>query len=307
MPHLRDCTPGKDTKAPASQVRTVAAQMKPGAEPRLVEIPDVDSVFASGEPAAVQPATAAAIASPFLEFVNALHSGNMAACKLPTANPPGQPAVQLSDTAAAGIAAQIAILDEDDSMVYDVEPFGSVADATANGQQQQVAAQQLLQQHAQLQLQQALQQAAAQQQALLAKTGMTLQQAAAVQQAAAAQRAGPAAAAATGALQQSFGIQLGKLHAGLSAAGMAAAAAAGGAAGPPGSGAVVAPVMLGPGIIAGGLTPQMLAAAQAMAAAAAKQGIRPGGGAQMVVPAGAAVTVQQQQQQAATATAAGEK
>jgi hypothetical protein len=276
---------GKDTKAPANQIRTVAAQMKPEAQPRLVEVPGADSSFATGEPAALQLETAAAVAEPILEFVTALQSNSVSSCKVPLANSSGQGAVQLSESAAAGIAAQIAILDEDDTVIYEVEPFGVVTDAAAaaavNGQQQQAAAQQLLQQHAQMQLQQAL---VAQQQlaaVVASKAGLHLQQAAAQRAAAAA-----GSAAAAGALQQSFGIQLSKLP------GSAAAAAAGGA---------VAPVMLSgmpAGILTGGFTPQMLATAQAMAAAAAnKQGIRPGGGAQLVVPAGAAVAAQQQQQQ----------
>jgi hypothetical protein len=254
--------------------------MKTAAEPRLVEVPEADGNFATGEPAVLQPESIAAVAEPVLEFVNALQSGNVSSCKLPLANPPGQGAVQLSESAAAGIAAQIAILDEDDSIIYEAEPFGIVADAAAvNGQQQQqAAAQQLLQQHAQMQLQQAL---AAQQQlaaVVASKAGLHLQQAAAQRAAAAA-----GSAAAAGALQQSFGIQLSKL---------------------PGSGSgsqgSVGPVVLSgvpAGILTGGLTPQMLAAAQAVAAAQAKQGIRPGGGAQLVVPAGATVQAAQQQQQ----------
>jgi hypothetical protein len=266
---------GKDSKAPASQIRTVAAQMKAAAEPRLVEVPNADGSFAVGSPAALQPESIAALAEPVLEFVNALQSGSVSSCKLPLANPPGQAAVQLSESAAAGIAAQIAILDEDDTVIYEVEPFGIVTDAAAvNGQQQQAAAQQLLQQHAQMQLQQAL---AAQQQlaaVVASKAGLHLQQAAAQRAAAAA-----GSAAAAGALQQSFGIQLSKLPGGAQS-----------------SGAVVAPVMLSglpAGMLTGALTPQMLA----MAAAAAKQGIRPGGGAQLVVPAGATAAAAQQQQQ----------
>ncbi|KAF6256926.1 hypothetical protein COO60DRAFT_1702112 [Scenedesmus sp. NREL 46B-D3] len=275
---------GSDAKAPVNQIRTVAAQMKPEAEPRLVEVPGADSSFASGEPAALAPETVAAVAEPVLEFVSALQSGSVNSCKLPLANRSGQTAVQLSESAAAGIAAQIAILDEDDSAIYEVEPLGIVADAAAaNGQQQQAVAQQLLQQHAQMQLQQAL---AAQQQlaaVVASKAALHLQQAAAQRAAAAA-----GSAAAAGALQQSFGMQLSKLPGG-------ATSGAGGA-----QGSVVAPVMLSgmpAGVLTGGLTPQMLAAAQAMAAAAAKQGIRPGGGAQLVMPAGAAVAAAQQQQQ----------
>jgi hypothetical protein len=278
---------GKDTKAPANQIRTVAAQMKPEAQPRLVEVPGADGSFTTGDPATLQPETIAAVAEPILEFVTALQSNSVSSCKVPLATSSGQGAVQLSESAAAGIAAQIAILDEDDTVIYEVEPFGVVTDAAAaaavNGQQQQAAAQQLLQQHAQMQLQQAL---VAQQQlaaVVASKAGLHLQQAAAQRAAAAA-----GSAAAAGALQQSFGIQLSKIP--------GSAAAAGGGA--------VAPVMLPgmpAGILTGGFTPQMLAQAQAMAAAAAnKQGIRPGGGAQLVVPAGAAVAPAQQQQQQQT-------
>lgn len=221
--------------------------MKPTADARLAEIADADSNFMSGEPAAVQPSTVAAMAEPLLEFLGALQSNDMAGCKVEHAIPPGQPPVVLSESAAQGIAAQIAVLDEDDSLIYEVEPYGNAphgaaaaAAGGANGQQQ--VAQHLLQQQAaaaQLQLQQQAQLAAV----MAAKSGMTLQQAAAAQQVAAAQRAGGAAATAT-------------------------------------SAGLVTPVVLPAGIA---LTPQMLAAAQAMAAAqqaAAKQGARPGAAAQ---------------------------
>lgn len=223
-------------------MKTVAAQMKPAADVRLVEVADADSNFASGEPLAVQPSTVTAIAEPVLEFLGALQCNKMAECKVPHAIPPGQPPVVLSETAAQGIAAQIAVLDEDDSIIYEVEPYGNAlpgngnpaapaaaAAAGVNGQQQ--TAQQILQQQAaaQLQLQQA--QLAA---VMAAKSGMPLQAAAA-----AAQRAG--------------GIP----------AGVAA------------SSGLVAPLVMPAGIA---LTPQVLAAAQAMAAAqqaAANQGVRP--------------------------------
>lgn len=222
-------------------MKTVAAQMKPAADVRLVEVADANSNFASGEPLAVQPSTVTAIAEPVLEFLGALQCNKMAECKVPHAIPPGQPPVVLSETAAQGIAAQIAVLDEDDSIIYEVEPYGNAppgngnpaasaaAAAGVNGQQQ--TAQQILQQQAaaQLQLQQA--QLAA---VMAAKSGMPLQAAAA-----AAQRAGGIPAGVTA------------------------------------SSGLVAPVVMPAGIA---LTPQVLAAAQAMAAAqqaAANQGVRP--------------------------------
>eukprot|EP00879_Flechtneria_rotunda_P006050 GHRR01006363.1.p1 GENE.GHRR01006363.1~~GHRR01006363.1.p1 ORF type:complete len:476 (+),score=185.34 GHRR01006363.1:2625-4052(+) len=267
----------KDSKAPANQIRTVAAQMKPAADVRLVEVPNVDGSFQSGEPPAVQQETVTAVTQPLLEFVNSLQSNSIKQCKLQHACPLGQAPVPLSDSAAAGIAAQIALLDEDDSLIYELEPFGTSSETGPAGPGQamnvQQHAQHLLQQQAQLQLQ-ALHQQQAQLAAAAAKAGISLQQAAVHRAVAAGQQ----------------GFALTKLPAGVSGV-----PAAGGAV--PSSGPVVGPVMLGglpAGLLAGGLTSQMLAAAQAMAAAAGKQGIRPGAGTQLVLPAGAAVAAQQQ-------------
>jgi hypothetical protein len=291
-----------DSKAPMAQIKTVAAQMKPSTDVRLAEVPAVDGSFQSGEPSALSEATLVAITGPVLEFINCLQAGKLADCQVPHANPPGQPAVVLSESAAAGIAAQIAILDEDDTLVYEVEPLGHAepaaagAVAAAPGVMNGHPPQHVLQQ--QLQLQQAVLQ---QQQlaAVAAKAGISLQQAA-VQQIA-AQRAAAAVAAAAAGGGAAGTLQLAKLPGQVAAAAAAAAAQAGGgpasAAAPsaPASGPVaVAPMMLPAGNF---ITPQMFAAAQAMAAAAAKQGIRPGSGAQLVIPAGTAVAMQQQQLQ----------
>lgn len=275
-----------ETTHPTDQMRKVAAQMKLATVPRLVEVADVDAAFESGDPPALQQETLDAVTQPIVEFVNALGANNVDSCGLPLANPSGTAAAELSESAAAGIKAQIQVLDADDTLVYDVEPLGKPGEPPggANGAQQKAAQhqQQLLQQQIQLQVLQQQQAQQAQLAAAAAKAGMNMQQAA-------AQRAAAAAVAAAGA---------GKIPLNLAAAAAVAAAAGGAAAGAAASGApVVAPLMLGAGGFAQ-ITPQMLAAAQAMQLAAAKQGIRPG-----MLPAGAAAAAaaaaaaQQQQQQ----------
>jgi len=270
-----------DTKSPTEQMRRVAAQMKPAAVPRLVEIPDVSGHFMSGDPPAVQPSTIAAVTGPFVQFVEAVGYNKLDSCILPLANPPGTAAAELPESSAAGIKAQIQILDADDTLIYDVEPLGKPGEPPGGangGQQHKTPQQQLLQQQLQLQVLQQQQAQQAHLAAAAAKAGINMQQAA-------AQRVAAAAAAAGG-----------KIPLNLAAA--AAAAAAGGAAGAAAaaSGApVVAPIMMPGGYTQ--ITPQMLAAAQAMQLAAAKQGIRPG--APIVLPAGAAVVAAQQQAAAA--------
>jgi hypothetical protein len=178
-----------DGRVAVEQMRRVAAQMKPAATPRLVAVPGVDGSLLSGEPLALAPATLDAIKQPLVNFMAAVAAGNPGDCSAPLANADGTAAAELSDGAAAGIAAQVAILDEDDAAVYDVEPLGTKpgdAAAAANGSQQ-AKAQQLLQ------LQQAVLQQQQAQLAAAAKAGM-LQQAAA-QRAAAAGKAGGGAAA----------------------------------------------------------------------------------------------------------------
>lgn len=259
-----------DSKNPAEQMRKVAAQMKPATVPRLVEIPDVDAAFAAGDPPVLQPDILTAVTQPIVDFVNALGDGKVDGCDLSLANPSGTAAAELSENAAAGIKAQIQVLDADDTAIYDVEPLGKPGEPPggANGAaQQQKAAQQqqLLQQQLQLQVLQQQQVQQAQLAAAAAKAGINMQQAA-------AQRAAAAAA--------------GKLPTNLAAAAAAAAASGGAAGGAAASGApVVAPMMLGAGGFAQ-ITPQMLAAAQAMQLAAAKQGIRPPG--QVMMPGAAA-------------------
>lgn len=269
-----------DTKSPTEQMRRVAAQMKPAAVPRLVEVADVSGTFMSGEPPAVQPSTIAAVTGPLVQFVEAVGDNKLDSCSLPLANPPGTAAAELPESSAAGIKAQIQILDADDTLIYDVEPLGKPGEPPGGangGQQHKTPQQQLLQQQLQLQVLQQQQAQQAHLAAAAAKAGINMQQAA-------AQRVAAAAAAAGG-----------KIPLNLAAA--AAAAAAGGAAGAAAaSGApVVAPMMMPGGFTQ--ITPQMLAAAQAMQLAAAKQGIRPG--APIVLPAGAAVVAAQQQAAAA--------
>jgi hypothetical protein len=281
-----------DSKNPAQQMRKVAAQMKPATVPRLVEVPDVDAAFAAGSPPVVQPEALEAVTQPIVAFVNALGAGKVDSCGLPLANPSGTAAAELSDSAAAGIKAQIQVLEADDTAIYDVEPLGKPGEPPggANGAAQQQKAtqqqQQLLQQQLQLQVLQQQQVQQAQLAAAAAKAGINIQQAA-------AQRAAAAAAVAAAAA----GGGAGKLPMNLAAAAAAAAAAGGAAGGAAASGGpVVPPMMLGAGGFAQ-ITPQMLAAAQAMQLAAAKQGIRPPG-----LMSGATAG---QQQGAATAQQAG--
>jgi hypothetical protein len=264
-----------DSKNSTDQMRKVAAQMKPAAAPRLVEVADVDGHFLAGDPPALQPETLDAVTKPLVEFVEAIGADQLDSCTLPFANPAGTAAAELSESAAAGIQAQIQLLEADDALVYEVEPLGKPGEAPggANGAaQQQKAAQaqqqQLLQQHLQLQVLQQQQAQQVQLAAAAAKAGINMQQAA-------AQRVAAAAAAAAAA-----GGGSGKLPGGVPASG--------------------APIMLPGGFTQ--ITPQMLAAAQAMQLAAAKQGIRPAGG--MLVQPGAAAAAAAaglQQQQGAAA------
>jgi hypothetical protein len=264
-----------DNKNSTDQMRKVAAQMKPAAVPRLVEVPGVNDHFMSGDPPTLQPEALEAVTKPLVEFVEALGSDQLDSCSLPFANPAGTAAAELSESAAAGIQAQIQLLDADDALVYEVEPLGKPGEAPGGANvaaQQQKAAQaqqqQLLQQHLQLQVLQQQQAQQVQLAAAAAKAGINMQQAA-------AQRVAAAAAAAAAAA----GGSSGKLPGGVSASGA------------PG----VAPIMLPGGFTQ--ITPQMLAAAQAMQLAAAQQGIRPAGG--MMVQPGAAAAAGQQQQGAA--------
>jgi hypothetical protein len=270
-----------DSKHPPAQMRKVAAQMKPAAVPRLVEVPGVDAAFEGGDPPVLQPETLEAVTKPIVEFVNAVGANSLDSCSLPLANPSGTAATELSERAAAQIQAQIQILDADDTAIYDVEPLGKPGEAPGGGangaQQRAVQQQQLLQQQLQIQVLQQQQAQQVQLAAAAAKAGISMQQAA-------AQRAVAAAVAGAGGA--------GKIP--LNLAAVAAAAAAAGSSGAAGAGpaAAGAPIVLG----AGGftqITPQILAAAQ-MQLAAAKQGMRP------VLPAGAAAAAAAaaQQQQA---------
>jgi hypothetical protein len=113
---------GQAASAPAhEQLAKVAARMKPAAMPRLLSVAGADASLLSGQPPALQPQTLAAIKPGLLDFIAAATAGKPDSCSVPLA----ADGVSAAGEGGGGdAAAQVALLDEDDAAVYDLEPLG---------------------------------------------------------------------------------------------------------------------------------------------------------------------------------------
>ena len=90
----------------------------------LCAVQGVGPNFTTPSTSEVSGATLQQLSSSLLDFCSAVTADDMSQCKLPAIKTQGQVLPPPAPAVAAAAAAATVLLDEDDALVYEVEPFG---------------------------------------------------------------------------------------------------------------------------------------------------------------------------------------